>query len=444
MRCFIAALLAVTFTACNKPVAEAPSLKLSVQSQPDGATVVIDGVESGQTPWNGKVDTGGHFVEVRMTSYDSAYVRIPKDKSGSDEISVTLKRQAAPVQVDSTPVGATVEVDGKSIGKTPLFIAQQPIGSYEVKLSAAGFAAKTLKLDITDPRPRHLAADLGSVLGGLVIYAPESGVSILMDDKLQGTIESSSRPLRLRDMPEGTYSLVARHPEFHEQTQTVVITRNEEKTVRFPAMRELSGGVVIASVPEGAKVFHNDELVGTTPCELKDLERGRMTFEFRMDGFDPVQQSVEISPGKIKQISAQMSKNVGSIAFATKPAGCTIFLDKAKVGVSAPSANELVSKIFTIDGLTSGPHQIVLEHPTHFSFKKTILVQRGEVVRLGTIALPQRWIPDHVLKVRNSGKVVEGRLLARRQDGSITFEHEKGVKVDYQAGEVEYLRPLEN
>ena len=64
------------------------------------------------------------------------------------------------------------------------------------------------------------------------------------------------------------------------------------------------------------------------------------------------------------------------------------------------------------------------------------------MTRLGTLRLKKRWIPDHGLKKR-SGEVVQGILLQQRPDGSILFEHSRGIAIEYKKHEIEYLKPLE-
>ena len=110
---------------------------LSVESQPPGASVLVDGQPRGVTPVAITVDAGPHLIqvenvagrrEIRRTLEPGAkvfeYVELPASLTGR-------------LTVDSRPPGAQVIVDGTLRGVTPLEVGDLAPGSHAVTLRNA-------------------------------------------------------------------------------------------------------------------------------------------------------------------------------------------------------------------------------------------------------------------------------------------------------------------
>jgi TonB family protein len=99
---------------------------LRVESEPAGAGVRVDGQARGRTPLDlADLPFGAHEVKVELKGYEpqTREVSLSAD-SPAAEVRVALARPAAAAtgaaDVVSTPAGATVTVDGRAVGRTPL------------------------------------------------------------------------------------------------------------------------------------------------------------------------------------------------------------------------------------------------------------------------------------------------------------------------------------
>jgi len=144
-------------TAAPSPAAEASPLdpvpaavatgSLHVQSEPPGARVRIDGQARGETPLAlADLPFGDYEVRVERKGYDSQSRDVSLSAaSPTAEWKVVLARPApaapvAPATADilSSPPGASVSVDGRPAGKTPLAGLRLKPGRHEVALALEG------------------------------------------------------------------------------------------------------------------------------------------------------------------------------------------------------------------------------------------------------------------------------------------------------------------
>jgi PEGA domain len=105
------------------PAAPPESLgTLSVQTNPAGATVVVDGQQRGMTPLDLQLKPGRHVVEL-VTDGDVRSIPVMITPGGQVSQFIEIPRSASALgelQIRTEPAGATVTVDGRVLGKSPL------------------------------------------------------------------------------------------------------------------------------------------------------------------------------------------------------------------------------------------------------------------------------------------------------------------------------------
>jgi hypothetical protein len=127
---------------------------LLVRSTPAGANVEVDGVARGVTPVALQdLDLGSRRVTISRRGYVSEERRITLTEARpSRSVEVRLSAPAAPASaaasrsaqtgalvIESRPAGASVLVNGKPSGTTPLTLNDLAPGDYRVTMSLQGF-----------------------------------------------------------------------------------------------------------------------------------------------------------------------------------------------------------------------------------------------------------------------------------------------------------------
>ena len=158
----------------STPAAAAAPGRVLVRSTPAGARVLVDGRDAGVTPVAVRnLSTGGHTVTVLREGYSAAEQRVSITAARpSHSLSFELTpegRTAAPsrtytasLRVESRPAGATVLLDGRRIGTTPLSIGEVPIGEHAVWIELDGYRRWTASVRVVANQQNRVTASLES------------------------------------------------------------------------------------------------------------------------------------------------------------------------------------------------------------------------------------------------------------------------------------------
>ena len=148
-----------------------------VRSVPSRAGVTINGKWRGRTPLTiESLPFGSYIVRVIQPGFRVAHDEFTLGKrSATHTLTARLERNAvaestqpaAPAGkftgslfVDSNPRGATVLLDGKGVGQTPLRLAEVPVGSHVVRLELAGKRSWTSTTRVTAGEPARVTGSL--------------------------------------------------------------------------------------------------------------------------------------------------------------------------------------------------------------------------------------------------------------------------------------------
>ncbi len=128
------------------------SRNIEVHSEPEGASVTVEGQKVGETPL-GRVKVTGEMPLLRftLTGYQAQSYRLGK---GESAVKVQLKRPPHFIAVATEPPGAEVFLNGRSMGFTPLPSLGIPAeGTSRMKVTREGFSSWEADVDGTFPFP---------------------------------------------------------------------------------------------------------------------------------------------------------------------------------------------------------------------------------------------------------------------------------------------------
>jgi len=124
---------------------------VDVRSDPDGADVAVAGQVVGSTPARIELPCGPQEIAVRRSRYVDAQRRVRLRPGKPDRIEVKLERPDHKVRIVSAPLGATVTVNGKPAGITPLVMTVKGYQQIRVRIERPGFEDWSRRLYAREP-----------------------------------------------------------------------------------------------------------------------------------------------------------------------------------------------------------------------------------------------------------------------------------------------------
>lgn len=236
---------------------------VSVDSNPSGAEVFVDGSSRGMTPITLSLSPGPHSLELRRRG---ASREIALDVKAGDQVSqqidLTNIRAVGTLVVNSQPKGAKVLLDGKEIGVTPLTRADMTVGAHKVVLQGA---QGTITKDIQIQAGGTVNIDEGIFSGWIQLFVP-----------FDMQVYEGKRPIGSSEqerimVPAGRHEL-----EFVNKQRGFRDTRsvNVGPGATIPISIDKTEGTLRIDAPEGSEIFIDGTRVGEAPIGEQTVTLG--------------------------------------------------------------------------------------------------------------------------------------------------------------------------
>ena len=160
------------------------TLTLTVDTDAD---IYVDDEYKGKGKWTGRLSDGSHIFEARKTNHKPSKKSV--DLVLGENKTITLDAPTpinGEIEINTTPMGATIYIDGKSYGETPNYISDILIGEHELKLTKQGCAEikKTIVIKEGEALTINETLQTGKEIS---ISTDQSGDKIYIDGNYIGT-----------------------------------------------------------------------------------------------------------------------------------------------------------------------------------------------------------------------------------------------------------------
>lgn len=222
-------------------------------SSPDGSDVFVDGAPVGRTPVRVELRAGTHTVEFKMNAATRTQTIAVKQGSELPVMVDWSQKAIGSLQVNSTPTGAKVSVDGKLRGQTPLTLDDLPAGPHTVFIDSSEGAVRR-KVQIAEGVTESLTE---SIYPGWLHVSTPIEVTIL-DGGKPALLDDSYRVL----LKPGTHTVRIENRELaFSQTKQVEIEPGGTTKIAI----EVPTSTLSVSGSTGADVFVDGVKAGETP-----------------------------------------------------------------------------------------------------------------------------------------------------------------------------------
>lgn len=280
----------------------------SIDSNPAGATVIIDGKQKGVTPWIGPLEAGRHQLVLKKQGRRevASDFEMPegRDLGIKLELPPPAANNAPRLVVVSTPEGAEVLIAGVEVGATP-WAGEVKSGQHDLIIQLAGFVTEKRKIDAKPNREMEVSFALQRVPGpaNVVVATEPVGAQVSVDGKAAGV-----SPITLQMQP-GEHDIEASKPGFKSVAQKISVENGGQASLRLalaPAGRRQESIIAVATDPKGARLYVDGKLVGETPIKVKSRP-GQHEIRVSLDGYKTRGAKVVLPPGKDFELRVAVS-----------------------------------------------------------------------------------------------------------------------------------------
>ncbi len=176
--------------------------RVTLNSEPSGATVFVDDKAAGETPAVLELLEGKHTLSIvreGFKAWDGSVVAEPNTERTLP--TVRLEAADARLRVTTIPRGANVTVDGRYRGQSPLTLDLSPDIDYTIGLSRAGYGSATRQVRLRSAASEELSVDLSARTGRVTVNVSPADAGVYVDGRARGTgnttLDLSSAPKRI-------------------------------------------------------------------------------------------------------------------------------------------------------------------------------------------------------------------------------------------------------
>ena len=431
------ALSLVVLTSLSAFAQERVPVRVTVTSQPAGATVIVDGMDRGTTPITlFDLAPGRHHIKYRLAGYVEADRFVDTNHEGPFiEKNVVLKEEKGLLLLKTEPAGANIVIDGVTVGQTPRLVTHLAAKDvYNVRLRKAGYQDQLIQVRFEGRRPLVREETLVLASGTVNVLSDPAGAEVTLNGIVRG-----KTPVLVRDVPRGRAVVKFRLDGFDEEVRELAINAGDVQTLSVP-LKGQPGTLRLSSVPEGARFYLNDEPRGRGPLAIPGLNPGEYVVRAEMEGYGTMTKSVTIENGVSASEEFRLSNVMGRLEVCTSPVGAQVWVDGRLVGMTkSKDAYAEFSDILAIENLMEGEHTLVVKKDGYADLTRHPKIRNSQTSKHHRVRLARIFTPD--IEIVTARGRYTGVLVANTPD-SMVIEVKMGITQSFARDEIRKINFL--
>ncbi|MCK4653116.1 MAG: PEGA domain-containing protein, partial [Candidatus Cloacimonetes bacterium] len=395
---------------------------IDITSEPDGAEIYVNDQKMGVTPANFELTAGEHKLTIRKylhQTYSGTFVIEEGESKILEKINLISK--FGYYEVTSIPVGASVFLDNKLIGKSPIDRRKIESGTHILRTEMELYYTETKEIVINDGDDEKYEFELKPAFGELVINSqPENGATVFLDDN-----EVGITPYKDKKMPSGQYRVRIDKELWMGSEQRVTVNDGQTTEKTLLLTKNFANLKVTA---DNSKIFLNDKFVANNSF-LKKLVKGKHKIKATQDKHYDAEQEIYITPGNDLEIELSPKPKLASLSVKSNPyesKGSDIYLNEKKQKETTPAVFELFI----------GKYDVTLKHPKFLEQTKSIELkelEQGSIIfdlqtyRGSMLSKANKWKRSKWISLISSCLFVGGGIYCNSTGDSYLDDYDKSI-----------------
>jgi PEGA domain len=252
--------------------------KLTIDSTPKECQVFINEQARGVTPLSLILEEGKHKIRLEKSGFSPVEESVTVLRAKKYTKNYTLKQLPGGLSITTIPADATIYINNRSCGNSPVKVEGLPAGKYTIRVTKNSFDVQKAVLVVDAGRITSKLFKLSRNTGGMDLIVNPPGTTIYINGKVRGMTEVdedgiNSKIIRIRNLRAGTYEVKIAHKRGNPSSRTYTIKVEKGKVFRHPkpaylwvpnSELRLTGGrtfrgILVYKSKDGSKIMFSPE-----------------------------------------------------------------------------------------------------------------------------------------------------------------------------------------
>jgi len=273
---------------------------LSVKSNVPNAEVFVDDIKKGNTPVTLRnILPGTHTVKVSAAKQE--VIKTVTFEPGKEASIMADFQTTGSISVASEPSAATVNLDDKAIGITPMVIKDVLLGEHTLSISKEGYIEAKEKVIVKEDKILETSVKLNPISYSVKISSIPENADVFWDDASKGTT-----PVIIGNVTAGPHGVRVVKEGYEEKVDAIDV--KDPLTEKTYHLNQYTGTLTVKTDPSGAEVMIDNKSFGTTPIDISALPAKPYMVKLKKEGYRGKNVAVNISKDKANVINEILLK----------------------------------------------------------------------------------------------------------------------------------------
>ena len=303
---------------------------LSVQTEPSGAAVLLDG-KPPQAPPNTftHVPFGPHQLTATLDRYEPLKQEIEVHGGMSPKIHLQLRQvpEIAALTIQTEPSGASILLDGKPPQVPPNIFTHVPLGPHQISAALENYEPIRQDIQVREGMSSDVRLQLKPLqeIAALSVHTEPSGAAVLLDGK-----PPQVPPNVFTHVPYGPHELSANLENYEPIKQDIQVHKGMSSDIhlQLKQLQEMAA-LSIQTEPPDAAILLDGKPPQVPPNIFTHIPFGAHQLSVTLENYEPFKQEILVHRGMSSEIHLQLkqTQEIAAFSIQTEPPEAAVLLD---------------------------------------------------------------------------------------------------------------------
>ena len=275
---------------------------VTVETDPDGASLAVDGRPLGATPLADlSIEAGTRLFRFTHPRYQPLELEVAVEgQNRPQRVDEALLPNWGDIDFATEPAGALVFVDGADTGIRTNAVVPILAGEHDIRLALPGHKSHRQRILVAAREQRTMpTVRLQQADGALIVHTRPGRAGVTVDGQYQG-----EAPVSIALQSGRTYEVQAFKGGFAPESARVRLKSGEERGLTL-TLTQLTGRLIVQADPSEARLFIDGRAAGTANQALELPVRPHRV-EIRLDGYAGYTREIQPRSGLTQELKVKL------------------------------------------------------------------------------------------------------------------------------------------